>query len=112
MLLEPITVMIVAGLIWRLQPKYMTEFAYKSKLAKKSPESWAFAQIYFGKTTFFTHVVILVLSAGVSVAGILLRLEENVFVWTVTGAAILQTFGILVNILNTEHKLKKFFRSK
>ncbi len=113
MLLEPITVMIVAGLIWRLPPNYMDMgVAYKSKLAQKSPESWAFAQFYFGKTTFFTHVVILVLSAGISAAGILLKLQENVFAWTVTGVAVLQTCGILVNILCTEHKLKKFFGNK
>lgn len=110
MLLEPLTVMAVAGLIWRLPPNYMDMgFAYKTKLAQKSPESWAFAQIYFGKTTFFTHIVILVLTAGICAAGILLKLEENMFAWAVTATAILQTFGILVNILNTEHKLKKIF---
>lgn len=86
--------------------------AYKSKLAQRSAESWAFAQFYFGKTTFFTHVVILVLSAGISAAGILLKLQENVFAWTVTGVALLQTFGIIVNILSTEHKLKKYFGNK
>ena len=69
MILEPLTIMAIAGLIWRFPPDYMDMGAsYKSKLAQKSPDAWAFAQLHFGKTTFFTHVVILFLSAAICAA--------------------------------------------
>ena len=110
MMLEPLTVMVIAMLIWRLPPDYMDMgTSYKTKLAQKSPESWAFAPFHFGKTTFFTHVVILILSAASCAAGIVFKFPENVFAWTVTAVAFLQVFGIIGNILETEHKLKKYF---
>lgn len=110
MALEPLTVMIIAVLIWRCPPNYMDMgVSYKTRLAQKSPEAWAFAQFHFGKTTFFTHVVILTVSAGACAAGVLMRFPENVFAWTVTAVAFLQVFGIFGNILETEYKLRKYF---
>jgi len=110
MLIEPLSVMVFAALMWKMPPSFGDMgFSYKTELAQRSPEAWDFAQVHFGKTTFFTHVMILALSAATGAVGIMLKLPENVFAWTVTAMALLQVFAIVGNIIETEHKLKKYF---
>ena len=61
-LLEPITIMITALVIWKLPAEYKGIWAYHTVWAEKSPEAWAFAQYAFGKIGFFSNLAALILS--------------------------------------------------
>lgn len=61
-LLEPITIMITALVIWRFPAEYKGMWAYHTTWAEKSPAAWAFAQYAFGKIGFFSNLAALVLS--------------------------------------------------
>ena len=61
-LLEPITIMITALVIWKLPAEFGGMWAYRTTWAGKSPATWVFAQYSFGKIGFFSNLAALVLT--------------------------------------------------
>ena len=108
-LMEPITIMLTALIIWKLPADYKGIWAYHTVYAEKSPAAWAAAQNYFGKIGFFSNLAALVLTI---IAFVPVLAVERFQVYGSLVCMIITTVQIivlLVDIFIVEGLLKKNF---
>lgn len=92
---------------WKNPPEFDFPIAYTSRRAKRTPQSWRYAQIIYGKYSVIAGVIMIpvILAGMMTVRGKEMDTVGN----TAAGMVVVTVALVIIAIVCTEKKLKQEF---